>query len=178
LIALVQVKGMAAMSISASLSGSSSQSAVFFLGLYTMAVGAGSIKPCVSSFGADQFDDSIPAERLKDSFFNWFFFTIYVGSFVSGTVVVWVQDHCGWVVGLWIPTLFIALAIANFLLGSSSYRVRKPLGSPILMVFQVIVAAIRKWNVVLPSDGSLLHESPETASMVDGNRLQHTPILR
>jgi solute carrier family 15 (peptide/histidine transporter), member 3/4 len=170
---------MAAMSISASLSGSSSQSAVFFLGFYTMAVGAGGIKPCVSSFGADQFDDSIPAERLKkDSFFNWFFFAIYVGSLVSGTVVVWVQDHCGWVIGLWIPTLFIALAIASFLLGSGSYRVRKPLGSSILIVLQVIVAAIRKWNVVLPHDDSLLHESPETASVVDGNRLQHTPILR
>ncbi|KAK1651664.1 hypothetical protein QYE76_069469 [Lolium multiflorum] len=78
-----------------------------------MAIGAGGIKPCVSSFGADQFDDGVPAERLKkSSFFNWFFFSIYVGSFVSGTVVVWVQDRCGWVIGLWIPTLFIALAIA------------------------------------------------------------------
>jgi hypothetical protein len=119
---------MAAMSISASIpaactgldclhqdasSSSSSQSAVFFLGLYMMAIGAGGIKPCVSSFGADQFDDGVPAERLKkSSFFNWFFFSIYIGSFVSGTVVVWVQDHCGWVIGLWIPTLFIALAIA------------------------------------------------------------------
>lgn len=153
---------------------SSSQSVVFFLGLYMMAIGAGGIKPCVSSFGADQFDDSNPAERLKkDSFFNWFFFAIYIGSFVAGTVVVWVQDHCGWVIGLWIPTLFIALAVASFLLGSSSYRVQKPLGSPILRVFQVIVAATRKWNVVLPHDDFLLHESA-----VDGNRLPHTPTLR
>jgi solute carrier family 15 (peptide/histidine transporter), member 3/4 len=170
---------MATMSISASLSGSSFQAVVFFIGLHMMAIGAGGIKPCISPFGADQFDDSIPAERLKkDSFFNWLFFAIYIGSFVSATVVVWVQDHCGWVIGLWIPTLFIALAIASFLLGSGSYRKRKPLGTPILRLFQVIVATIRKWNVVLPNDDSLLHESPETASVVDGNRLQHTPVLR
>ncbi|KAF8683466.1 hypothetical protein HU200_044373 [Digitaria exilis] len=146
---------MAAMSISASfqacagpdcLQYGSFKSFVFFLGLYMMAIGAGGIKPCVSSFGADQFDESIPAERLKkDSFFNWFFFAIYIGSFVSGTAVVWVQDHCGWVVGLGIPTLFIAFAIASFMLGSSSYRVQKPLGSPIVRVLQVIVAATRKF---------------------------------
>ncbi|KAM3314642.1 hypothetical protein ACQJBY_033445 [Aegilops geniculata] len=84
----VYLIGMAAMSVSASFpaactgldcpqdvgSSPSSQSAVFFLGLYMMAIGAGGIKPCVSSFGADQFDDGVPAERLKkNSFFNWFF---------------------------------------------------------------------------------------------------------
>jgi peptide/histidine transporter 3/4 len=186
---LVQHKGMAAMSISASfptcagpdcLQDGSSKSFVFFLGLYLMAIGAGGIKPCVSSFGADQFDDSNPAERLKkDSFFNWFFFAIYIGSFVSGTVVVWAQDHFGWVVGLWIPTLFIALAITSFVLGSSSYTVQKPMGSPIVRVFQVIVAAVRKWDVGLPNDDSLLHELlQEKASMADGDKLQHTPVLR
>ncbi|RLN17600.1 protein NRT1/ PTR FAMILY 8.3-like [Panicum miliaceum] len=172
---------MAAMSISASfLKGGSSQSVVFFLGLYMMAIGAGGIKPCVSSFGADQFDDSSPAERLKKySFFNWFFFATYIGSFVSGTAVVWVQDHYGWAVGLWLPTLFIALAIASFLLGSSKYRMQKPMGSPIVRVFQVIVAAIRKWNAVLPYDDSLLHELPEKTPMAaDIHKLQHTPALR
>ncbi|KAG0552020.1 hypothetical protein BDA96_01G472600 [Sorghum bicolor] len=185
----VYLVGMAAMSISASfptcagpdcLQDGSSKSFVFFLGLYLMAIGAGGIKPCVSSFGADQFDDSNPAERLKkDSFFNWFFFAIYIGSFVSGTVVVWAQDHFGWVVGLWIPTLFIALAITSFVLGSSSYTVQKPMGSPIVRVFQVIVAAVRKWDVGLPNDDSLLHELlQEKASMADGDKLQHTPVLR
>ncbi|KAM0884704.1 hypothetical protein ACQ4PT_030805 [Festuca glaucescens] len=190
----VYLMGMAAMSISASIpaacagldclqdgSSSSSQSTVFFLGLYMMAIGAGGIKPCVSSFGADQFDDGVPAERLKkSSFFNWFFFSIYIGSFVSGTVVVWVQDHCGWVIGLWIPTLFIALAIGSFLLGSTSYKVQKPLGSPLARVSQVVVAAFLKQNVRLPRDASLLHELPaEDASMADNStkKLQHTPVL-
>ncbi|TKV97230.1 hypothetical protein SEVIR_9G480800v4 [Setaria viridis] len=185
---IVYLLGMATMSISASfptcagpdcLQDGSSKSFVFFLGLYMMAIGAGGIKPCVSSFGADQFDDSIPAERQKkDSFFNWFFFAIYIGSFVSGTAVVWVQDHYGWVVGLGIPTLFIAFAIATFMLGSGSYRVQKPLGSPIVGVLQVIVAAARKWAVRVPHDDSLLHEAPDKASMVDGHKLQHTPQLR
>ncbi|XP_048527439.1 protein NRT1/ PTR FAMILY 8.3-like [Triticum urartu] len=180
----VYLIGMAAMSISASLrpdgSSSSPQSVIFFLGLYMMAIGAGGIKPCVSSFGADQFDDTDPTERLKkNSFFNWFFFSVYIGSFVAGTVVVWVQDHYGWVIGLWIPTLFIALAMASFFLGSSSYRVQKPLGSPLVSVCQVIVAAVRKRNVDLPRDASLLYELPEDVPMAEGTKkLQHTPVIR
>ncbi|CAI9284385.1 unnamed protein product [Lactuca saligna] len=40
-----------------------SQYLFFFSGLYLIALGTGGIKPCVSSFGADQFDDTDPKER-------------------------------------------------------------------------------------------------------------------
>ncbi|KAF8684316.1 hypothetical protein HU200_044368 [Digitaria exilis] len=54
-----------------------------------IALGTGGIKPCVSSFGADQFDDTDPAERAKKgSFFNWFYFCINIGAFISGTIIV------------------------------------------------------------------------------------------
>ena len=60
--------------------------------LYTVAIGTGGIKPNVSSFGADQFDDSIRAERKeKQSFFNWFYFSINVGSLLACTFIVAVQ---------------------------------------------------------------------------------------
>ncbi|TVU46138.1 hypothetical protein EJB05_05656, partial [Eragrostis curvula] len=157
----VYLIGMATMSISASFSACAgpdclqeglSMSVVFFVGLYMMAIGAGGIKPCVSSFGADEFDDSIPAERLKkDSFFNW--------PLDPDSV------HC--------------IGRRSLLVGSGSYRVQKPQGKPILRVFQVIVAATRKWNVGLPDNDVLLYESPEKkASMADGSTLQHTPVLR
>lgn len=45
------------------------QIGVFFPGLYLIALGTGGIKPCVSSFGADQFDDSDETEKKqKESF--------------------------------------------------------------------------------------------------------------
>ena len=60
--------------------------------LYTVAVGTGGIKPNVSSFGADQFDDTIRLERKqKQSFFNWFYFSINVGSLIACTVIVSIQ---------------------------------------------------------------------------------------
>lgn len=67
------------------------QYTMFFTGLYLIALGTGGIKPCVSSFGADQFDDTYPKERVKKgSFFNWFCFSINIGAFISSSLVVWI----------------------------------------------------------------------------------------
>lgn len=74
------------------------QIAVFFVGLYLIALGTGGIKPCVSSFGADQFDDSDEAEKKKkSSFFNWFYFSINIGALVAASCLVWIQTNVGWV---------------------------------------------------------------------------------
>ncbi|KAJ4780886.1 Protein NRT1/ PTR FAMILY 5.1 [Rhynchospora pubera] len=180
--ATVYFIGMVVLTISASLPGQSSpsQTLAFFLGLYLIALGAGGIKPCVSSFGADQFDDTDPLERpKKGSFFNWFYFSINTGSLISGTILVYIQDNYGWGLGFGIPTLFMALAIGSFFIGSGIYRFQKPGGSPIIRVCQVIVAAFRKWRVQLPDDESFLYEVPGKNSAIEGSRkLDHTNELR
>ncbi|CAM0872171.1 unnamed protein product [Alopecurus aequalis] len=149
---------------------------IYFIGLYMIALGAGGIKPCVSSFGADQFDDTDPVERTKKgAFFNWFYFSINIGSLISGTVLIWVQEKCGYGIGFAIPTLFIALAIGSFFLGSEVYRFQIPGGSPLTRACQVVVAAIRKRNVDLPSDSYLLYERHGKTSAIEGSRkLEHS----
>lgn len=156
------------------------QYTVFFLGLYLIALGTGGIKPCVSSFGADQFDDTDPAERIqKGSFFNWFYFSINIGALISSSFLVWVQDNVGWGLGFGIPTVFMGLAVISFFSGTSLYRFQKPGGSPITRVCQVIVASLRKWNVPVPEDNSLLYELPNGVSTIEGSRqIEHTDELR
>ncbi|XP_020979491.1 protein NRT1/ PTR FAMILY 8.3-like [Arachis ipaensis] len=61
----------------------STQSGVFFLGIYLIAVGIGGIKPCICPFGADQFDDTNHKERAsKALFFNWNYFTSNIGALI------------------------------------------------------------------------------------------------
>jgi solute carrier family 15 oligopeptide transporter 1 len=50
------------------------------IGLVLIAVGTGGIKPCVSSFGADQF---VPGDKSVSSFFLVFYFCINLGSVFS-----------------------------------------------------------------------------------------------
>lgn len=48
------------------------QNAWLYGSLYVVALGTGGIKPNVSAFGADQFDEADPQDRReKTSFFNW-----------------------------------------------------------------------------------------------------------
>ncbi|KAK8492795.1 hypothetical protein V6N12_012475 [Hibiscus sabdariffa] len=190
---MIYVLGMTILTLSASIHGlkptcnennichpTGLQTGVFFLGLYLIALGTGGIKPCVSSFGADQFDDSDETEKKKkSSFFNWFYFSINIGALVASSVLVWIQTNVGWAWGFGIPAVAMAIAVASFFSGTRLYRNQRPGGSPVTRICQVIVASFWKVNVKVPNDKSLLYETTDEESMVRGSRkLDHTNQLR
>ncbi|GAB2216806.1 hypothetical protein Droror1_Dr00024586 [Drosera rotundifolia] len=158
-----------------------SQTAIFFIGLYLISLGTGGIKPCVSSFGADQFDDSDKKEkRSKSSFFNWFYFSINIGALVAASVLVYIQTNVGWGWGFGIPAVAMAIAVVSFFSGTRIYRNQMPGGSPLTRIFQVVVAATRKFKASMPADLSLLYETTaDEESAVKGSRkLNHTEELK
>ncbi|XP_059287003.1 protein NRT1/ PTR FAMILY 8.1-like [Lycium ferocissimum] len=190
---IIYVCGMALLTVSASVQGlrptcyekdkchaTDSQTAVFFFALYLVALGTGGIKPCVSSYGADQFDDADPIERnYKNSFFNWFYFSINVGALVASSLIVWIQQDVGWGWGFGVPAVAMAIAVVSFFSGSRLYRYQKPGGSPLTRICQVVVASFRKCSVTLPAEKSLLYETAEAESAIKGSRkLAHTNELR
>lgn len=150
---------------------------VVYLGLYLVALAGGGIKACASALGADQFDGANPVERVaKASFFNWYYLSINIGSLLSGTVLVWVQDNVGWGIGFWIPTVLVVFGLAAFVTGRRVYRYKKLQGSPLKRVSQVVVAAVRNYNLGLPEDCSTLHEVPSPTK--PNCRIQHTSQFR
>jgi len=159
---------------------SARQMAFLYVSLYTIALGSGGIRPCVSSFGADQFDIEDPKEKLHLArFFNGFYFMITLGIFLSLTLVVYVSDYVSW--GWGFGTLAIAMGVANiiFFMGTPFYRHRLPSGSPLTRLAQVLVASTRKRKVQVPSDESLLHEVHDKESAIVGSRkLHHVNDLR
>ena len=135
------------------------QLAVFYGALYTLAIGTGGTKPNISTIGADQFDDFEPKEKAqKLSFFNWWMFSIFFGTLFANTILVYIQDNVGWSLGYGLPTLGLLISILIFLAGTPFYRHKVPTGSPFTRMAKVIVAAIRKWKVALPSDPKELYE--------------------
>ena len=154
--------------------------AVFYGALYTLAVGTGGTKPNISTIGADQFDDFDPKEkRHKLSFFNWWMFSIFIGTLFANTVLVYIQDNVGWTLGYALPTVGLALSIIIFLAGTPFYRHKLPTGSPFTRMAKVIVAAIRKWDVHIPSDSKELYELDMEEYAKKGRvRIDPTPTLR
>ncbi|XP_027334617.1 protein NRT1/ PTR FAMILY 8.1-like [Abrus precatorius] len=192
---IIYVIGMTLLTLSASVSGmkptchghgdenchaTNGQSAVCFVALYLIALGTGGIKPCVSSYGADQFDDADPVEQQhKSSFFNWFYFSINIGALIASSLLVWIQDNVGWGWGFGIPAVAMAISLVSFFLGIRLYRNQKPGGSPLTRICLVVVSSIRKYNVDVPVDKSLLYEIANTESTIKGSRkLDHTDELR
>ncbi|KAJ9543786.1 hypothetical protein OSB04_023493 [Centaurea solstitialis] len=121
--------------------------------MFRVALGTGGIKPCVSSYGADQFDDADEVEKKhKSSFYNWFYFSINIGALIASSVLVWVQDNVGWGWGFGISAVAMALVVASFFPGTRLYRNQRPGGSPLTRICQVVVASWRKRRVRVPED--------------------------
>eukprot|EP00250_Pteridium_aquilinum_P004753 c14952_g1_i1 orf=60-1862(+) len=156
----------------------SGQLAAFYVALYLIALGTGGIKPCVSSFGADQFDDNDAREKKnKVSFFNWFYFSINIGALISSSVLVYIQDNVSWTWGFGIPAVMMGVAIVSFFSGTPLFRHQKPGGSPVTRIFQVFTAAIQRHRMATVSDANQLHETKDCA--IQGSRkLEHTKFFR
>ncbi|MBA0732786.1 hypothetical protein Gogos_016852, partial [Gossypium gossypioides] len=156
------------------------QKGVFYCALYIIAIGTGGTKPNISTMGADQFDDFEPKERVqKLSFFNWWMFSIFFGTLFSNTFLIYIQDTVGWSLGYGLPTAGLLVSVLVFLVGTRHYRHKLALGSPLTTIFQVLVAAVRKWNVPVPSDPKELHElSLEEYTKSKKFRIEYTPSLR
>ncbi|XP_020688616.1 protein NRT1/ PTR FAMILY 5.2 [Dendrobium catenatum] len=135
------------------------QLGIFFGALYIIALGTGGTKPNISTIGADQFDEFDPKERAdKISFFNWWMFSIYLGTLFANIMLVYVQDNIGWTLGYGIPTVGLGISLVIFYAGTSFYRHKLPQGSPFTKMARVLVAAMRKCRVNLPKDSLKLYE--------------------
>lgn len=134
--------------------------AIFYLSIYTVAIGLGGIKCSVSGFGADQFDQTNVEEKTQMAyFFNRFYFFISIGTLLAVTVFIYIQESVARVWGYGSCTIMMFLALAIFLSGTRKYRYKPLLGSPIIQILQVLTAAVRKRKHEFPSDKQQLHET-------------------
>ncbi|KAG9154743.1 hypothetical protein Leryth_014250, partial [Lithospermum erythrorhizon] len=143
-----------------------------------LAVGAGGIRPCNMTFGADQFDPNTDSGRKGlNSFFNWYYFSIVFAMMVSLTVIVYVQTNVSWAIGLAIPSLLMLCACILFFSGSKLYVKTIPDHSPIKTMAQVIVSAIKKRRLMLPEEPqiSMHNHIPPNSTY---SRLPYTNQLR
>ncbi len=100
---------------------------ILFAGLGTIALGAGGIKPCVTSHVGDQFGTG--NKHLLPKIYSWFYFAINLGSTVSYFLTPLLLEHWGptWAFG--VPGILMGLATIVFWLGRWKF-VHIPAGGP------------------------------------------------
>lgn len=89
------------------------------LGLTLIAIGAGGIKPCVSAHVGDQFGKS--NRHLLQRVFNWFYFSINLGSFISMISIPLMLENFGPHVAFGIPGLLMLIATIVFWMGRNRF---------------------------------------------------------
>ncbi|KAF5175165.1 NRT1/ PTR FAMILY 5.4 [Thalictrum thalictroides] len=150
---LIYVMGLVMLTLSAWMVPLEFRPVPFFLSLYMIAIGTGGHKPCLQTFGADQFNENNLEEiKAKSTFFNWWYFGICFGASAGMLIIFYVQDYIGWVAGFVISSVAMAVGLGIFLLGKKSYRQHIPSGSPLTRIMQVFVAAICKRHLSVSKD--------------------------
>ncbi|KAL9395601.1 hypothetical protein Peur_009854 [Populus x canadensis] len=153
------------------------QTGFLYGALALIALGTGGIKPCVSSFGADQFDEADVEELPKKyAFFNWFFFAINMGAIFGITVLVYIKEKKGWALGFGLPTGAMVISTIILAAGIPFYRFQRPMGSPFTRFVQVMVASVRNHlNGVQVRHQTELYEVNTKESDIKGSqKLFHT----
>lgn len=85
------------------------------LGLWLIIFGSGGIKPCVSAHVGDQFGPN--NQHLLTKIFNWFYFSINLGAFVSSLLTPWLLDWYGPHLAFGIPGVLMLIATICFWAG-------------------------------------------------------------
>lgn len=96
------------------------------VGQSLIALGAGGIKPCVSSHLGDQFGQS--NRHLISRVFGWFYFSINLGAFSAMLIIPWLLKQYGSSVAFAVPGLLMLLATIVFWTGRYRFAHIPPAG--------------------------------------------------
>ena len=134
---------------------------VVFIAIYIISIGAGGIKPNVSTLGAQQFDVlNNPRDKEESKqFFSYFYWAINIGALMSYTLIAYVVQYgipslipveWGFFAGMVLVTMLMFAGIAVFLSGSSRYKLQEPNGSMLSVAAKIVYEAL---NSVEDKDG-------------------------
>lgn len=153
-----------------------------FTAMYTVALGAGGIKPNVSTMGADQFDPQYEQDKKEAAqFFSYFYWSINLGALMAYSIVAYVCQYglpflggepWGFFIGYLIPTIMMFFGVLVFVSGSKRYKHVKPRGSMLSTAVGILYEAIITKRSKKSPSGFIL----DKASTVHGGSYSHNDV--
>ena len=98
----------------------------FVIALCLLAMGAGVIKPNISTLMGMTYREQRPGQpELLAAAFSWFYVAINIGAFIGQVTVPLTKDKYGYQAAFLVPTLFMVVALIVFALGKKEYATEK-----------------------------------------------------
>lgn len=114
----------------------------FTLSLLFISLGEGCFKANMSTFGADQVDTTQQCEMR--TFFNYFYWSINIGSFIGFSLLAWIQQRYNFCTGYIVPCVLLFLAILIFVIPRRrNYHVQSPKHN-VLRIVKICWYAMKK----------------------------------
>ncbi|XP_052520464.1 solute carrier family 15 member 1-like [Tympanuchus pallidicinctus] len=123
--------------------------ALSMTGMIVIALATGGIKPCVSAFGGDQFEEH--QEKRRSRFFSILFLSINAGSLISNVITPILRaQECGihsrqqcYPLVFGVPAALMAVSLIVFIAGSGMYKKVQPQDNIMARVCKCIGFAIK-----------------------------------
>lgn len=148
--------------------------APLYVAIYTIALGSGFIKSGTPALGAEQFDELNPVEKRESvHYFVGFYLFENFGLLLSTTLTVYILEIKDKSWGFPWLLLFFTVMFLVLLAGTPKFRHKRPAGSFLTRIVQVLVCAFRKRNLQVPENTGKLYDAP-----VSGGWLRRSTSLR
>eukprot|EP00092_Neocalanus_flemingeri_P038886 GFUD01042334.1.p1 GENE.GFUD01042334.1~~GFUD01042334.1.p1 ORF type:complete len:749 (-),score=165.53 GFUD01042334.1:67-2313(-) len=122
---------------------------VSFIGIFLIALGTGGIKPCVVSFGADQFKVPEQAKQMA-TYFAMFYASINFGSMISTVATPYLrrvecmgEESC-FSLAFGLPAVLMFIAVFFFFFGRNSYTRHTPDKNIVTIFFKCSWHALKR----------------------------------
>ena len=125
--------------------------------------------PCVATPGA-------AGQGTLQTFFNWYYTVLGLSIVFAATVIVYIQQAKGWVVGFSVPVVLMVTTLTLFLLGSPFYLKAAADRSAILGLVQVLVASYKNRHEPMPpetADASSFYNKAGAKPRTPTNKLRY-----
>ena len=110
--------------------------------LFIISTGEGAYKSNVTAFGGDQLRGQ--DEQRYRRFFNWYYWSINIGSFLGFSVIAYVEQVQSFTMGFGILFCCIVLAAVIFCICKSRYISHPPTGHIVKKIFNILKEAKQK----------------------------------